>query len=47
MAKTGQTLPISFFQQLCMIQNFTKSKTRYLKGVPLDLTQKARVVCDL
>ena len=46
-AKTGQTLRPCFFLQLCLFHNFTNSKTRYLKGVPLDLTQKARFVCEL
>ena len=33
--------------QLCLFPNFTNSKTLYLKGVPLDLTQKAWFVCEL
>ena len=34
---------------LCTYFTFTStnSKTRYLKGVPLDLTQKAQLVCEL
>ena len=47
MAKTGQTLPTSFFLQLCKFQNFTNSKKRYLKGVLLDFTQKGWIVCEL
>ena len=47
MAKTGQTLPTSFFVQLYKFQNFTNSETRYLEGVPLDLTQKAKIVREL
>ena len=41
MAKTGQTLRISSFLQLCKFPNLNNSKMRYLKGDPLDFTQKA------
>jgi hypothetical protein len=47
MAKTSQTLATSFFLQLCKFPNFTKSAPRYLKGAPLDLTQKCWLVCEL
>jgi hypothetical protein len=47
MAKTGYTLPIFFFLQLCKFPNFINSDTTYLKGVPLDLTQKGWIVCEL
>jgi hypothetical protein len=43
----GQTLPTSSFLQLCKFRNLTNSKTRYLKGDPLDFTQKAPIVCEL
>jgi hypothetical protein len=46
-AKTGQSLPTSSSLQLCKFRNFTNSKTRYLKGDPLDFTQKAPNVCEL
>jgi hypothetical protein len=35
------------FIELFWSQNHTDSKTRFLKGVALDGTQKARAVCDL
>jgi hypothetical protein len=47
MAKMGQSLPTSFFLQLCKFQNLTNSKTIYLKGDPLDFTQKAPIVSEL
>jgi hypothetical protein len=47
MAKTGQTLPTSLSLQLCKSPNFTNSKKRYLKGDPLDLTQKALLFHEL
>ena len=40
MAKMGQSLPTSFFLEVCKFQNFTNSKKWYLKGVLLDFTQK-------
>jgi hypothetical protein len=33
--------------QLCKFPNFTNGKNRYLKGDPLDLTQKASLVDEL
>src|SRR5579871_860151 len=47
MAKTGQTGPTSSSLQVCKFRNFTKSKTRYLRGDPLVFTQKAPLVCEL
>ena len=46
-AKTGQTMPTSLLLQLCQFQNFTNSKKRYLKGIPIDFTQKGSIVCEL
>jgi hypothetical protein len=47
MAKTGQSLPTSSFLQLWNFRNLTNSKTRFLKGDPLDFTQKTPLVCEL
>jgi hypothetical protein len=47
MAKTGQTGPTSSSLLLCKFRHFTNSKTRYLRGDPLDFTQKAPLVCEL
>jgi hypothetical protein len=47
MAKTGQTGPTSSSLQLCKFRDFTNSKTEYLRGDPLDFTQKAPLVCEL
>ena len=47
MAKTGRTLGTSSFLQLCKFRNFTNNKARYLKGDPLDFTQKAPIVYEL
>src|SRR5579871_1334569 len=46
-AKTGQTGPTSSSLQLCKFRDFTNSKKRYLRGDPLDFTQKAPLVCEL
>jgi hypothetical protein len=46
-AKTGQTLRTSSFLQLCKFANLSNSKKRYLKGDPLDFTQKAPLVLEL
>jgi hypothetical protein len=47
MPKTGQTGPTSSPLKLCKLRDFTNSKKRYLRGDPLDFTQKAPLVCEL
>jgi hypothetical protein len=47
MAKSGQTLSTSSFLQLSKFRNFTNSKTKYLKGDPLNFTEKAPIICEL
>jgi hypothetical protein len=40
-------MPNSSFIELLWTQNHTDSKTRFLKVVALDGSEKARAVCDL
>jgi hypothetical protein len=47
MTKMCQTLRTSSFLQLCKFPNLTNSKKRYLKGDPLDFTQKAPLILEL
>jgi hypothetical protein len=46
-SKKGQTLATSSFLQVHKYRKLTNSKTRPLKGEPLDFTQKAQIVCEL
>jgi hypothetical protein len=40
-------MPTPTFLELALTQNPSQSKTRFLKGVAIDGTRKARAVCDL
>ena len=42
-----QTMPTPTFLELFLSQNDPNGNTRFLKGVPIDETRKARVVYDL
>jgi hypothetical protein len=46
-SKSGKTFATSSILQVHKFQKLTNSKTRPLKGDPLDFTQKAQIVCEL
>jgi hypothetical protein len=46
-SKKGKTALISSFPQVPKFRNLTNSKTRPLKGDPLDFTQNPQIVCEL
>ena len=45
--QNAKTMPTSTFLELFLIQNHPNGSTRFIKGVPIDGTRKARVGYDL